>query len=375
MMPTVPDSDELIDLIYGAAYGETSWHDFLDRSRQILPNGQAVLFHHDQAKGRGATSMGAGFDESMLERYSSYYSAVNPWMPHARLRRLGHVTQADELLPRRRLMGTEYYADYLRPQDIETGIGVTLRRDKACDFFFSIICARVDEDQAQSAKQTLQVLVPHLRRAFTEHPLSSHDARRSTARTEGPCPSPRGVVRLRHDLRVAFADELATARAALSDRITVERFGRFHSTCQPLMEFVQAAMSGSRAEHAALSQVFHVPRTDGGLPLRITVHRPGRRSVAFVSGAAECILQIDDPATGIPAAAEAFSLMHHLSPSEGKIVEGLAKGLTLVEVATRNGTSPATVRTQLRSIFLKTELGRQSDIVRHVCILAGALRG
>lgn len=67
--------------------------------------------------------------------------------------------------------------------------------------------------------------------------------------------------------------------------------------------------------------------------------------------------------------------MHNLSRSEGKIVRALAEGLTVVEIAARNGTSPATVRTQVKHIFLKTGMGRQSDIVRHVCILAGAFRG
>jgi DNA-binding CsgD family transcriptional regulator len=371
-MQKIPDCYELIDLIYGAAYGENSWQAFLDRSRRILPNGQAVLFYHDQSQGRGATSIGAGFDASMLEKYAAYYSQVNPWMPHARLRRLGHVTQADELLPRQNLNKTEYYADYLRPQDIETGIGVTLRRDKACDFFFSIICTDIDEIQAQTAKQTLQMLVPHLRRAFTGHRSFSDKEAPQADGTEGLARNARGLVRLRDDLRVEFADDLAIARAALSDHLTIERFGRFHSTCKALMEFVEAAMSRGGPERPPLSHVFYVPRDDGGLPLRISVYRPSGQSVAFIPGAADCILKFEDPAAGIPAAAEAFSKMHSLSPSEGNIVEAMAEGLTIVEIASRNGTSPATVRTQVKHIFVKTGLGRQSDIVRHVCILAGA---
>ena len=319
--------------------------------------------------------MGAGFDDAMLDKYASHYSEVNPWMPHARLRRLGHVTQADELLPRTSLKRTEYYADYLRPQDIETGIGVTLQRDEACDFFFSIICADVDEHQARMAKRRVQMLVPHLRRAFIGDRLSSDEEPHTSERAEPVARLARGVVRLRHDLRVGFADSLAIERAALSDCITVERFGRFHSSYQPLMEFVQAAISSRGAERAPLSHVFHVPRDDGGLPLRITAYRPMDQSVAFTWGATECVLKIDDPADGIPAASEAFSSMHNLSRSEGKIVRALAEGLTVVEIAARNGTSPATVRTQVKHIFLKTGMGRQSDIVRHVCILAGAFRG
>jgi hypothetical protein len=45
-------------------------------------------------------------------------------MPHAAVRPLGRVVQADEMLPRHELHATDYYNEFLTPQDIDTGFGV-----------------------------------------------------------------------------------------------------------------------------------------------------------------------------------------------------------------------------------------------------------
>jgi DNA-binding CsgD family transcriptional regulator len=52
-----------------------------------------------------------------------------------------------------------------------------------------------------------------------------------------------------------------------------------------------------------------------------------------------------------------------LSEAEAQLVGALVDGLTLKEIATRRGVAVTTVRSQLRSVFLKTETERQADLV------------
>ena len=52
-----------------------------------------------------------------------------------------------------------------------------------------------------------------------------------------------------------------------------------------------------------------------------------------------------------------------LTPAEVKIALGIADGKTLATVAEERGVSVSTVRTQLKSVFVKTGTHRQAELV------------
>jgi hypothetical protein len=49
-------------------------------------------------------------DPAFVARYNRHYAARSPWMP---MRRIGEVTDAEFLVPRADLTGTEFYQDFL----------------------------------------------------------------------------------------------------------------------------------------------------------------------------------------------------------------------------------------------------------------------
>ena len=65
--------------------------------------------------------------------------------------------------------------------------------------------------------------------------------------------------------------------------------------------------------------------------------------------------------TALPAAR--LRSLFGLSEAEAQLVGALVDGLTLKEIAARRGVAVTTVRSQLRSVFLKTETERQADLV------------
>lgn len=56
--------------------------------------------------------------------------------------------------------------------------------------------------------------------------------------------------------------------------------------------------------------------------------------------------------------------LFELTDSEAAVTEALWEGLTIPEIASARMTSPTTVRTQIRSIFAKTLVSRQQDLIR-----------
>ncbi len=67
--------------------------------------------------------------------------------------------------------------------------------------------------------------------------------------------------------------------------------------------------------------------------------------------------------------------MLRLTPVEAAITKLLSDGATPSEAAERMRMKPNTLRGYMKSIFVKLDVHRQSELVRLVCTTAGLLRG
>lgn len=354
-----PDAGELIDRLYAALFNEAPWQEFVTRSCALMPNGKSVLFYHDKGSGVGALALTAGLEDEMVAKFNDYYHRINPWVDHAMKRPLGKVMQADEMLPREVLKVTEYFHDYLRPQDIETGLGVTLHRDARLHVFFSIISADVGEERLEHARRTITLLVPHLHRAF-------RIGRQSAAESRGMQLPSGSRLQVDAKLRVVAADADALTLLAETEALSIGALGRLVCKDTDLLSCLQHLLT---TDAPPAVQHRHLKRRSGGLPLRVCLYRPGHAG-STSAAAVSCFMQLEDPARALPDGVRGFCAMHGLTCAEAGIVEGLVTGLTLDQIAAQRKTSQATVRTQLKSIFWKTGCSRQADIICQAAIMA-----
>lgn len=235
-------------------------------------------------------------------------------------------------------------------------------------------CAELSDTEALQAKRCMHELVPHLRRAFDYYRRDQNGAASlSSGRGLSDALSV-GIVRLGRGGRVQSANEAATRLFERSGSIFVDSTGRFRCSSPRVMDFIASVLgiwADPNAPSAARS--FLVPRGDDLLPLRVTVLAPKRDAErAFFIGP-ECILLIEDAKLDTDAAAEEMRALYHLTPAEERIVAGLAAGLSVEAIAARAGVTQGTVRVQMKSVFAKSGLHRQVDLVRQACALAGSL--
>ena len=92
--------------------------------------------------------------------------------------------------------------------------------------------------------------------------------------------------------------------------------------------------------------------------------------VSLVSMQDVALLFISDPETNIRVSADVLKQLYELTPAETKLAIGLLNGLNLGEIAELNGNSVTTLRVQLRSIFDKTGVKRQQELVRLLVMLS-----
>lgn len=119
------------------------------------------------------------------------------------------------------------------------------------------------------------------------------------------------------------------------------------------------AIHASRGDGAELNGVVLLPR-QGRLPLMLMI-APLRVAAGPVCGAA--LLFAFDPESTPPITAEVVSRLFTLTDAEAQLAVALCCGKTLDEAAEARGTTVHTVRSQLKSIFVKTGTKRQADLV------------
>lgn len=114
-------------------------------------------------------------------------------------------------------------------------------------------------------------------------------------------------------------------------------------------------------------------------PLTLRVERPsGRGDLLLVVGTANApgyvtagggpasVLFLNDPVRAPRVSPDAIRDLLGLTQSEATIAAEMANGASLTDTAARLGVSPNTVRAHLRSIFAKTGVKRQSQLVQLV---------
>jgi DNA-binding CsgD family transcriptional regulator len=90
---------------------------------------------------------------------------------------------------------------------------------------------------------------------------------------------------------------------------------------------------------------------------------PVRRAANDIFSAASCLLVATPVARREAPQANLIQGLFDLSGAETRLVQGLVNGESITNVAFRLGVSTDTVRTQLKSVFAKTGVHRQADLI------------
>ena len=98
-----------------------------------------------------------------------------------------------------------------------------------------------------------------------------------------------------------------------------------------------------------------------------------RRDFACLAAVAETMVLVFDEAASPPDSARLIAELYGLTPAECRLAAALLAGQTLADYAENTRLTRNTVKTQLRSVFAKTETARQSDLMRKLVKLSAVL--
>lgn len=317
------------------------------------------MVRHDFATNTGSIGCHYGMDATLVDQYRTRFASINPWLAQeAAYRSPAAVHVGEDLVAPRELVGTEFYAGFLRPQRLLHRMCGILERSGPVVTFFSALRSAESPPFARQDVDLCRHFLPQL-----QHSLRL-GRELSLLRRERDCAwdvldrFPVGVLILGHDGEVLKINRMA--RTLLSDRTRrhcpsgAERARRRY--IRSMFQRLRAEAEGDR------TAVIHLPGHDERGSLLASVRQlAGATATDRPDGWA---VLLSDP-TVLPAPDEGqIRSLYELTPVEARLSTLIARGRSLEEAAREMRIRRNTARGYLKQIFRKTGAVRQADLVR-----------
>lgn len=360
------DIAELTTLVFAAALHPERWPDFVQRLHEISDGARTHIFGRDMKTGRLFGFVGAGYDDSHMEEYQAHFRHLNVWVDGFADVADGTYVPTAEMYPREKLFRTEFYNDWVRPQEnIYGGGGVMLFNEKERFLAFGGHVRERDIDRIESRFETwARLLTPHIQQAFQiNRALEGKELAEFIAQRDGAA-----LVLLRQDGRVLFSNAAAEVMVAAGEWLRIDRSGRLRSGNRKLSVFLGQMLEGLRGPDGTASGELPLDGYGEQMMFRAARFVPDRQRKSpfgiLHSGDERCLMLTIERREGSQQPVHEVLRRHRLTGAEIEIAFALGAGASAREVAERRGVSVHTVRNQRQAILSKLDFRRQAQLVQ-----------
>lgn len=371
----------LIDSAYRAGSGNSTWNDFAKEFGHIFPTLQTVMAGYDQQVPQAEVFASANIEQWSLDAYLSHYHKVNIYLEKsAQWRTLPDVTYWDELFTKDEILKSEFYRDFISKQgpNHEAFAGVIFREQSR---FLALTCnySTAQRPQAERAVAMLRIVGPHLQRAFELY-RQMEGQRIYISTLETSFDHLKSAVFVIDEAReLHFANRPAEQLLSSGELVTLtgrhlqirdeEDQEAVATELQALSMYTPAGPPRllklkqlDERNHVAFLSRLVDPNEEPNLPARNTLPAPARYLLFIIDPDADTLVEDATVASALGC-----------SPAEAALALSLLKGDDLRAHAERNGIAYNTARVQLQSLFTKTGLNSQVELVGYLNRIFGTL--
>lgn len=365
---------ELIGDVYESALNPANWPDTLNKiANSFQANG--VGFHErDYRASRWGAFVQVGMSDRQVIDYADYYVSVDPRYLPVRDLPSGSIVTDPMHISEAEMDRDEFYQDFLAPNDmryyaaavLENGhdliAGVTIQRSRRAGPFSDLDVKK------------FSLLVPHMRRALrVQRQVGASLAQQSSAR-EIWDRLPGGVVLIDGHLKPAFMNTAASLLIKTGDGLRSEGDGL--AACRAdltvlLRRAISDAIDLANGKINVPPPPVKIDRPSGKEPLVVWAV-PGSSTTEWpgtLYGNACVLLFVSIPELRPRVTLSAtFAQFYGLTRTEARVLEAMLNGATPENIQVMFKVSMPTVRKHLQTIFAKTEVNRQVDLIRLVLL-------
>lgn len=366
--------ETVIDSIYAVALEGAAWDAFLDGASSLLRGGMCDLVAHDFARQSGRQVVATPTDPHFVAAYEAHFAPLNPWL--ARPRRAFADTPIQtgaEVVPPDELEKTEFYTDWLAPQDFHHRIAGIVDRKGPRILYFGVFRSKREPAFEAEEIRVCRTLSQHLQRTVRLRRTFPALGNAALVR-EVVDRLPYGVICLDAGGTPWLVNHIARAILDQRDGLSLEPTGLRPTAARHAPAFqrmIGAALAPGRDARQAETRL-RLPRPERAADL-VVIAVPLRNRDILGGARTGAALFVLDPERSQAISTDALQQQFELTPAEARFASLLAQGRTLDDVAEELHITRNTARAHLQHIFLKTGVSRQAHLVQLVLTTGLAL--
>lgn len=360
----------LLDALFASISDESPWVRFLQMLEQELPGHYCTMVLRKPRVGDPGVLISAQDNSAALLALQERIFGLSPFLelPLNKISILSEMMDEAEL----KAFYPEYYAYMREYGDAADLIGVDLE-EPLTGMIFRLRCARLTGEPAfgSAERKILETLLPRLRVAIALHARIAQQEYQLSISDQAVGQLAIGSLVLDEQGQVLLKNPVADRLLQAQDGLCL-RDGQLHCTETASEQGLYSALKKFRSQAlepgggAPEDQSLQVRRGRGenywSLLLRPMKPRPGIEEKTSTT----VLVLLRDASHEPDISSAILTELFGLTPAEALLAERLVKGESLTDAAATLGRSRYTARAQLASIFSKTGVHRQPQLVSHI---------
>lgn len=279
------------------------------------------------------------------------------------------VFTVDELMSEAEWTSSSFYLLFCQPHDCHQMLGADIRMPDGSIVRFRINRPREQASFSAAERSMCAMLLPHLRRAL--HLYSLLDRSESLGSLYSQTISRMAVATFVLDENGSVVQLNSVAREILDSQDGLKVVGgrleaTYPSDNRELLRLVRNAFARAKQGDARLhgAEATSISRPSGKVSLGVVVELIPTQELVEGKGKPTVVVYVRDAVSKSLMSNVVTSQLYNLTPAETALVLELANGLSLEEASEALNIRRNTARAHLRSIFSKTGVRRQTELVR-----------
>lgn len=365
MLPSKEELSELLGSLYDAAADASLWSAFLgDLSRRSGAQSSLVVMH---SVGRDLYTVSSSWqvDPEALDVYQRHYGPLDLWAQRGYAKPAGYSCTSQSLCSREELEASEIYNDFSLKYGIEHGMFSVVENGSGSWASISLFRDPSRGAFEDADADILQFLSPHMQRAFKLHFRLAELKSRSDGVERALDMLSFGVIFFGEKGHIELMNRSASALISAQDGLLAIRDGlraEIQEESDLLRKTILEAVSASIGRGLGSGGTVLVSRkAKPPLQLQISpIRNPGFSGAKPIAAVAF----VKDPLRQQRLTPDSLRVVFGLTPAESRVALLLGDGLSPRKIAEMIGVSEHTVRSQIKSVFSKTGVRRQAELVR-----------
>lgn len=359
---------DLVGQIYETVSDQGKWQGVTEQLSSVLGAEAARFRLKSYSSDNYNTISRVGHDDSFDDQYVRHFSDVDPWNDVLERMPCQQAKTSTEMFAEDIFKKTEFYNDFFSRYGVFYAIGAVLVKNESFNGRIGFHRSHAQGDFSEQDKQTLQLFLPHITRAFQ---LGLHFEKtkvRHDNLVEAFYTASRPLILIDENEQVMFVSQRAETiinQYDAVDIVTNKLHVSMHNDINRLQQLIHHAVLTGKGE--GLSSGGGLRVVDAYSDELNLVVMPYRSPVSKLLGSDKricAIVFIHEPNQQVTLPCDVLRTLYKLSPAEIRLAQGLVNGLSINQVTDELGISVHTARSHLRSIFSKTHVEGQVGLMR-----------